>query len=203
MQLVQNQGQIRVVQSGAVILRAWAEWVTVDGGGCESFNRCYTDAANAYLHWAEHKQGEILRREYMQSSCGRMFGFRPMVCRMTSRVVWQKGRFLSVVTDSVRDSGVHGECPICHRGADVWDMERGVIIPAKYFLTHLPALRSLRVGGKKPEGLWLDEDGVVLYVNAGQNGYAEARTGLAVDFVPRRGSALQDVVPVQVGPTEK
>lgn len=196
MEFVRNERQIRVVQSGAVILRARAEWVTVGGEGHESFDRCYTDAALAYLQWAEHRQGEILRREYMQSSCGRMFGFRPAVCRMTSQVVWQKGRFLSVVTDSVRDSGVHGECPICHRGADVWDMGRGVIIPAKYFLTHLPALRAIRVGGKRPEGLWLDEDGVVLYVNAGQNGYCEVRTGLAVDFVPRRGSTLQDVIPV-------
>ena len=203
MQFISNQEQIRVVQSGAVILRARAEWVTVQGQGYERFNQCYTDAAQAYLQWAEHKQGEMLRREYMQSSCGRMFGFRPAICRMSSRVVWRKGRFLSVVTDSVRDSGVHGECPVCHRGADVWDMERGVIMPAKYFLTHLPVLRAWRVGGKKPEGLWLQEDGVVLYVNAGQSGYAEAHTGVLVDFVPRRGSALQDVVPIEVGAAEK
>lgn len=203
MQFINNQEQIRVVQSGAVILRARAEWVTVQGEGHERFNQCYTDAARAYLQWAEHKQGEALKREYMQSSCGRMFGFRPVICRMSARVVWRKGRFLSVVTDSVRDSGVHGEWPVCHRGADVWDMERGVIMPAKYFMTHLPALRALRVGGKKPEGLWLDEDGVVLFVNAGQNGYAEVRTGIRVDFVPKRGSALQDVVPVEVGSAEK
>lgn len=196
MQLQENKRQIRVVQNGAVILRAAAAWTEAVGEEYRKFNQCYADAATAYLHWAEHKQGELLRREYLQRAGGRMFGFRPAVCSLSSRVVWQRGRFLSVVTDSVKDSGVHGETPTCHRGADVWDMARGVIIPTKYFLTHLPALRTLRVGGKRPEGLWLEEDGAVLYVNAGREGYAELHTGLKVDFVPRQGSALQDVVPV-------
>lgn len=203
MQLQENKKQIRVVQNGAVILRATATWTEVAGEEYRPFNQCYADAAAAYLHWAEHSQGEILRREYLQSAGGRMFGFRPMICSLCSRVVWQKGRFLSVVTDSVKDSGVHGETPVCHRGADVWDLARGVMIPAKYFLTHLPALRALRVGGKRPEGLWLEADGVVLYVNAGENGYAELRTGMQVEFVPRRGSSLQDVKPVLASNSEK
>lgn len=203
MQMENKSDQIRVVQNGAVILRAQAVWVTVCGEGQERFNQCYADAARAYLDWAEHKQGEVLKKEFLASSKGRMFGFRPMVCRMESRVVWQKGRFLSVVTDSVRDSGVHGEYPVCHRGADVWDMARGVIIPTKYFMTHIPALRPFRIDGKRPEGLWLDQDGVVLYSNAGADGYAEYRTGLQVDFVSRRGSALQDVVPVLAGSGDK
>ena len=203
MQLQENKKQIHVVQNGAVILRATATWPQAVGTENRAFNQCYADAAQAYLHWAEHKQGEVLRREYVQSASGRMFGFRPTVCSLCSRVVWQQGRFLSVVTDSVRDSGVHGETPVCHRGADVWDMERGVMIPTKYFLTHLPALRALRVGGKRPEGLWLEADGVILYVNAGADGYAELRTGIQVDFVPRRGNVLQEVIPVLASNGEK
>ena len=53
----------------------------------------------------------------------------------------------------------------------------------------------MRVGGKRPEGLWIAEDGVVLYHNAGADGYAEYHTGIAVDFVPRKGSAEREYVP--------
>ena len=191
----ENKKQIRVVQNGAVVLRATAEWVTVAGQGNERFNACYTDAASAYLNWAEHKQGALLKKEYLAHAGGRMFGFRPMVCRFESHVVWEQGRFVSVISDSIKDSGVHGEYPVCHRGADVWDMACGVIIPFKSFLTHVPALRGLRVGGKRPEGLWLDGDGIVLYANAGERGYAELRTGIEVDFVSRRPGGEQQVVP--------
>ena len=184
------------MQGGAVVLRASAIYAALEGEGCERFNECYENAADAYLSWAEHKQGKMLREEYAAQSSARMFGFRPMLCRMEVRVVWQQGQFWSVVTDSVKDSGIKGEYPVCHRSAEVWDMARGVIIPTKYFLTHVPALRALRVGGKRPEGLWLDRDGVVLYHNAGTDGYAENRTGLYIDFVRRKGSSMQDFVPV-------
>ena len=53
----------------------------------------------------------------------------------------------------------------------------------------------MRVGGKRPEGLWIAEDGVVLYHNAGADGYAEYHTGIMVDFVPRKGSAEREYVP--------
>jgi hypothetical protein len=43
--------------------------------------------------------------------------------------------------------------------------------------------------------LWIAEDGVVLYQNAGTDGYAEYHTGIAVDFVPRKGSAEREYVP--------
>lgn len=196
MQFGQKTGQISVMQSGACVLRATASYVYAEGEGQERFNACYKNAAEAYLAWAEHKQGKILREEYAARKSDRIFGFRPMVCRMDARVVWQRERFVSVVIDSVKDSGVKGEYPVCHRNADVWDMVRGVIIPPKAFLSSVPELRALRVGGKRPEGLWIAEDGVVLYHNAGADGYAESHTGITVDFVPRKGSAAQEYVPV-------
>ncbi|MBE6675517.1 MAG: hypothetical protein E7594_01615 [Ruminococcaceae bacterium] len=196
MQIKQKSEQICVMQGGAVVLRARATYAAVEGGDCERFNECYEKTAKAYLAWAEHKQGKMLREEYAAQGSDRMFGFRPVLCSMDVRVVWQNDRFWSVVIDSVRDSGVRGEYPICHRNADVWDMQRGVIIPAKQFFVHIPALRSLRVGGKRPEGLWLDERGVVLYHNAGSDGYAEYHTGLQLDFVPAKGSGVQEYVPV-------
>ena len=196
MDFKQKSRQIGVMQSGACVLRARVSYVQAEGEGHERFNDCYTKAAEAYLAWAEHKQGKLLREEYAAHGSGRMFGFRPMVCHMDVRVVWQRERFVSVVIDSVRDSGVKGEYPICHRNADVWDMVRGVIIPPRVFLTGVPELRGLRVGGKRPEGLWIAEDGVVLYHNAGADGYAEYHTGITVDFVPRKGSAEQEFVPV-------
>lgn len=195
MQIKQKSKQVCVMQSGAVVLRGTATWVYVADEGFERFNECYESIAGAYLSWAENKQGKLLREEYAAQKSGRIFGFRPMICRMESRVVWQEERFLSVVTDSVRDSGIKGEYPVCHRNADVWDMQRGVIIPLKHFLTHVPALRGLRVAGKRPEGLWLDTDGAVLYHNATADGYAEYRTGMRIGFVPRKGSAMQDFVP--------
>ena len=195
MQFGQKTEQISVMQSGACVLRARASYVYAEGEGNERFNECYKNAAEAYLAWAEHKQGKMLREEYAARGSGRMFGFRPMMCRMDARVVWQRERFVSVVIDSVRDSGVKGEYPVCHRNADVWDMVRGVIIPPKAFLSGVPELRALRVGGKRPEGLWIAGDGVVLYHNAGADGYAEYHTGIAVDFVPRKGSAAQEYVP--------
>ncbi len=196
MQIKQTTKQVCVMQSGAVVLRAQATFVRAEGGDFEKFNACYENAAMAYLSWAEHKQGKALREEYAAQKSNRMFGFRPMICRMQTQVVWQRGQFLSVVTDSIKNSGVTGEYPICHRSAEVWDMGRGAIIPLKYFLVHVPALRGLRVGGKRPEGIWLDQDGAVLYHNAGTDGYAELRTGLQVDFVPRRGGTMQDFVPI-------
>lgn len=196
MQIKQKSKQINVIQGGAVVLRARATYVSAEGGDFQTFNDCYERVTDAYLSWAEHKQGKTLREEYAAQGSDRMFGFRPMLCRMEVRVVWQEGRFWSVVIDSVRDSGVKGEYPVCHRNADVWDMEHGVIIPTKYFLTHVPELRALRVGGKRPEGLWLDRDGAVLYHNAGADGYAEYHTGLHIGFVPRKGSSVQDVIPV-------
>ncbi|MBQ7378590.1 MAG: hypothetical protein IJW70_02785 [Clostridia bacterium] len=196
MQIKQNTKQVRVMQSGAVVLRAQATYVTAEGEGFEKFNACYENAAMAYLKWAEHKQGKMLQEEYATQKSDRMFGFRPMICRMDTRVVWQQGQFLSVVTDSIRNSGTPGEYPICHRNADVWDMGRGVVIPLKYFLMHVPALRGIRVGGKRPEGIWLEQDGAVLYHNAGADGYAELRTGLHIGFVPRKGGGVQDFVPV-------
>ena len=197
MQFGQKTGQISVMQSGACVLRARASYVYTEQEGCERFNACYKNAAEAYLVWAEHKQGRVLREEYAAKKTGRMFGFRPMVCNMDVRVVWQRERFVSVVIDSVKDSGVKGEYPVCHRNADVWDMARGVIIPPKAFLVSVPELRPLRVGGKRPEGLWIAEDGVVLYHNEGADGYAEYHTGIQVDFVPRRGSAEREYVPIR------
>ncbi len=196
MQFKQQTGQISVMQSGACVLRARASYVQAEGEGQERFNECYKNAAQGYLTWAEHKQGKLMREEYTAKKSDRIFGFRPMVCHMDVRVVWQRERFVSVVIDSVKDSGVKGEYPICHRNADVWDMVRGVIIPPRVFLTSVPELRGLRVGGKRPEGLWIAEDGVVLYHNAGADGYAEYHTGITVDFVPRKGSAAQEFVPV-------
>ena len=196
MQFKQQTGQISVMQSGACVLRARASYVQAEGEGQERFNECYKNAAQAYRAWAEHKQGKLMREEYTAKKSDRIFGFRPMVCHMDVRVVWQRERFVSVVIDSVRYSGVKGEYPICHRNADVWDMVRGVIIPPKAFLSSVPELRALRVGGKRPEGLWIAEDGVVLYHNAGTDGYAEYHTGITVDFVPRKGSAEQEFVPV-------
>ncbi|MBQ2807255.1 MAG: hypothetical protein IJF08_09410 [Clostridia bacterium] len=196
MQIKQVTKHVNVIESGAVVLRARATYVAVVGVGYEKFNDCYQKAAEAYLSWAQNKQGKLLREEYAARKTDRIFGFRPMLCHMDVRVVWQQERFWSVVVDSVRDSGVNGEYPVCHRSADVWDMQRGVIIPIKHFLTHIPALRGQRVGGKRPEGLWLDESGVVLYHNAASDGYVEFHTGMHVDFVPKRGGAMQDFVPV-------
>ena len=195
MDFEQKSRQISVMQSGACVLRARVSYVQAKGEGQERFNDCYRKAAEAYLAWAEHKQGKLLQEEYVAQKTDRMFGFRPMMCHMDVRVVWQRERFVSVVIDSVRDSGVKGEYPVCHRNADVWDMVRGVIIPPRAFLSSVPELRALRVGGKRPEGLWLAEDGVVLYHNAGADGYAEYQTGIAVDFVPRKGSAEREYVP--------
>lgn len=196
MQIKQKSRQICVMQGGAVVLRARATYVTVEGEGCERFNDCYEKTADAYLTWAEHKQGRALREEYAARKSDRMFGFRPMLCSMDVRVVWQSERFWSVVIDSVRDSGIRGEYPICHRNADVWDMQRGVIVPTKQFFAHVPELRRLRVGGKRPEGLWLDAGGAVLYCNEGSDGYAENHTGLYLDFVPAKGGGMQEYVPV-------
>ncbi len=196
MQIKQHSKQICVRQGTAVVLRARATYLSAEGEGCEAFNRCYEQSAMAYLTWAEHKQGKLLREEYAAQKDSRMFGFRPMLCSMDVRVVWQNGRFWSVVIDSVRDSGVRGEYPICHRTADVWDMGRGVMIPMKYFLTHVPDLRAFRVEGKRPEGMWLESDGVVLYHNATSKGYAEKRTGICLDFVPGKSFGMQEFVPV-------
>ena len=196
MQFKQNSKQVQVIEGGAVILRARASWVTAQDETCERFNTCYENAAMAYLSWAENRKGKTLKEEYAARKSDRMFGFRPMICRMETRIVWQQGDFLSVVIDSITDSGIKGEYPVCHRNADVWDMRRGLIIPMKHFLTHVPALRALRVGGKRPEGLWLDRDGAVLYHNATDKGYAEYHTGFCIDFVPRKGSVLQDFIPV-------
>ena len=196
MQFEQKTEQVSVMQSGACVLRARATYVCAKGQGQERFNAFYYNAAQAYLAWARNKQGKLLQEEYAAGNRERMFGFRPMMCRMDVRVVWQNERFASVVMDCVRDSGVKGEYPVCHRNADVWDMERGVILPLKTFLTCIPELRTLRVGGKKAEGLWVAEDGVVLYHNEGTEGYAEYHSGISVDFVPRRGSGAQDFIPV-------
>lgn len=196
MQIKQICKHANVMERGAIVLRARASYVQLEGEGYERFNECYEKAAMAYLSWAQNKQGKVLREEYAARKSDRIFGFRPMLCHMEARMVWQQDRFCSVVVDSVKDSGIRGEYPICHRSADVWDMQRGVIIPTKYFLTHVPELRPLRVGGKRPEGLWLDESGVVLYHNAAGGGYAEQHTGLHVGFAPKKGGALQDVVPV-------
>ena len=195
MQFEQKTEQISVMQSGACVLRARASYVCAKGEGQERFNAFYQNAARAYLDWAQNKQGRILQEEYAARKSERMFGFRPMTCRLDVRVVWQNERFASVVIDSVRDSGVKGEYPICHRNADVWDMERGVILPPKAFLSSIPTLRGVRVGGKRAEGLWVAEDGVVLYHNEGAEGYAEYHTGISVDFVPRKGGA-QEFIPV-------
>ena len=196
MQFKQRTEQISVMQSGACVLRARATYPCCEEPESERFDACYENAARAYLAWAQNKQGKRLQEEYAAQKSSRMFGFRPMSCSMDVRVVWQRERFLSVVIDSVRDSGIRGEYPVCHRNADVWDMERGVILPLKHFLTYVPALRALRVGGKRPEGLWIAEDGVVLYHNAGADGYAELHTGIMVEFVPRRGSAARECIPV-------
>lgn len=195
MKFGQKTEQISVMQGGACVLRARASYVYAQGEEHKRFNDCYKNAAQAYLSWAENKQGKLLREEYAAQKTDRIFGFRPMVCHMDVRVVWQRERFVSVVIDSVKDSGVKGEYPVCHRNADVWDMVRGVIIPPRAFLASIPELRSVRVGGKRPEGLWIAEDGVVLYHNAGTDGYAEYHTGIAVDFVPRKGSAEREYVP--------
>lgn len=196
MQFEQKTEQVSVMQSGACVLRARATYVCAKGEGQERFNACYQDAARAYLSWAQNKQGKLLQEEYTARKSERMFGFRPMMCSMDVRVVWRSERFVSVVIDSVRDSGVKGEYPICHRNADVWDMERGVILPPKAFLSSIPTLRGVRVGGKRAEGLWVAEDGVVLYHNEGADGYAEYHTGIRVDFVPRKGSGAQEFIPV-------
>ena len=196
MQFEQKTEQISVMQSGACVLRARVSYVCAKGEGQERFNAFYQNAARAYLDWAQNKQGRILQEEYAARKSERMFGFRPMTCRLDVRVVWQNERFASVVIDSVRDSGVKGEYPVCHRSAEVWDMARGVILPAKAFLHYVPGLRALRVGGKRPEGLWVAADGVVLYHNEGAEGYAEYHTGISVDFVPRKGGGAQDFIPV-------
>ena len=196
MQIKQICKHANVMERGAIVLRARATYVQLEGEGYEKFNACYEQAALAYLSWAQNKQGKILKEEYAARKSDRIFGFRPMLCHMEMRVVQQQGRFWSVVVDSIKDSGIRGEYPICHRSADVWDMQRGVIIPMKYFLTHVPELRPLRVGGKRPEGLWLDQGEVVLYHNAVSGEYAEQHTGLHIDFAPKKGNGLQDVVPV-------
>ena len=196
MQFEQKTEQISVMQSGACVLRARVSYVCAVEEGQERFNAFYQNAARAYLDWAQNKQGRILQEEYAARKSERMFGFRPMTCRLDVRVVWQNERFASVVIDSVRDSGVKGEYPICHRNADVWDMERGVILPPKAFLSSIPTLRGVRVGGKRAEGLWVAADGVVLYHNEGAEGYAEYHTGISVDFVPRKGGGAQDFIPV-------
>ena len=203
MQFKQKTEQVSVMQSGACVLRARASYIYCEEQGNERFNECYENAAHAYLAWAHNKQGKRLQEEYAAQKNSRMFGFRPMACSMDVRVVWQRERFVSVVIDSVRDSGIKGEYPVCHRNADVWDMERGVILPLKHFLTYVPALRGLRVGGKRPEGLWVAEDGVVLYHNAGAEGYAEFHTGIAVEFVPRRGSVAREYIPAAVSGVPK
>ena len=196
MEFLRKNKQVRVMQGGATVLRAQASWIAVQEEGHESFNECYEGAAMAYLSWAQNKQGRVLQEEYAAQKPDRMFGFRPMLCNLEISEVWQQGRFLSVVIDSVKNSGIRGEYPVCHRSADVWDMERGVILPLKLFLTHVPELRGLRVQGKRPEGLWLDRDGIVLYHNDHASGYAENRTGIRVDFVPRRQGREQDMIPV-------
>ena len=196
MQFEQKTEQISVMQSGACVLRARVTYVYAKGEGQERFNAFYQNAARAYLSWAQNKQGRVLQEEYAAQKTDKMFGFRPMTCRLDVRVVWQSGCFASVVIDSVRDSGVKGEYPVCHRSAEVWDMARGVILPAKAFLHYVPGLRALRVGGKRPEGLWVAADGVVLYHNEGAEGYAEYHTGISVDFVPRKGGGAQDFIPV-------
>lgn len=196
MQFEQKTEQISVMQSGACVLRARVTYVCAKGEGQERFNAFYQNAARAYLSWAQNKQGRVLQEEYAAQKTDKMFGFRPMTCSLDVRVVWQSGRFASVVMDSVRDSGIKGEYPACHRCAEVWDMARGVILPAKAFLHYVPGLRALRVGGKRPEGLWVAEDGVVLYHNEGAEGYAEYHTGISVDFVPRKGGGAQDFIPV-------
>lgn len=196
MEFSRHTKQVRVMQGGATVLRAQANWISAPETGHERFNECYQGAAMAYLSWAQNKQGRVLQEEYAAQKPDRMFGFRPMICNLEITDVWQEGRFLSVVIDSVKNSGIRGEYPICHRSADVWDMQRGVIMPLKLFLTHVPELRGLRVQGKRPEGLWLDRDGVVLYHNGSATGYAENRTGIRVNFVPRRGGVAQDLIPV-------
>lgn len=203
MQIKQHTKQVRVMQNGAVVLRAQATYISLEGEQHRSFNTCYENAAMAYLSWAENKLGKTLQEEYAAQKSDRIFGFRPMVCRMETRAVWQRDCILSVVTDSVKDSGMQGEYPVCHRSADVWDLQRGVMIPLKYFLTHVPALRPIRVKGKRPEGIWLNSDGAVLYSNATSEGYAEIHTGLHIDFVAKRGGGLQDFVPVLADSTKK
>ena len=89
MQFEQKTEQISVMQSGACVLRARATYVCAVGEGQERFNAFYRNAARAYLSWAQNKQGRILQEEYAARKSERMFGFRPMMCSMDVRVVWQ------------------------------------------------------------------------------------------------------------------
>lgn len=166
-----DQRELRaVVREGyQVILRAEARLLLPVGK--EEIRDFYVRLGEACMKWARDVEGELLRRSFCALSSPReRAAFRVGQYRFGMRIPWETERFAAVVCESdlsgERDALQGG----FHRTAQVWDLQRQLILPPRQVLSLFSPRIKRRMLPFSADGIYPEGKDLVLFRNPSEKG---------------------------------
>ncbi len=129
----------------------------------------YDRLCNICMTWAMEVHGEKLKREFSEletireKSC-----FRAQSYRFRMRVPWMDEKYAVFLCESVL-KGQWSEIPNSyHRISHVWNVEEQTILPFSQILQVFGVKIKKDMFPFRPDGIYPDEDGLVIFRNATQ-----------------------------------